>query len=63
MRKHRTYLRLYPAALEGVVDDGALDVLDGDGRLGDAQHAGALARRGAHATRELCNFHTNQLSP
>lgn len=43
-----------PAALEGVVDDGALDVLDGDGRLRDAQHARTFARRGAHAPRELC---------
>lgn len=47
------YLRLYPAGFERVVDDGALDVLDGDGRLGDAEHARALARRGAHATREF----------
>lgn len=49
-----TYFGLYPAALEGVVDDGALDVLDGDGRLRDAQHTRALARGRTHATRELC---------
>lgn len=50
----RTDLGRDPAALEGVVDDGALDVLDGDGRLRDAEHARALARRRAHAPRELC---------
>ena len=46
-------VRFDPAVVEGVVDDGALDVLDGDGRLVDAEHAGALARRGTHAPREL----------
>jgi hypothetical protein len=47
------HLGLHPALLERVVDDGALDVLDGD-RLGvDAESARALARRRAHAAREL----------
>jgi hypothetical protein len=36
-----------------LVDDGLLDALDGDRRLVDAEHAGALARRGAHAAGKL----------
>jgi hypothetical protein len=40
---------LFPAAL----DNGALDELDGNGRLIDTQNAGSLARRGADAPREL----------
>ena len=35
------------------VDDGALVVLDGDGRLDDAEHAGAFAGSGADAAGEL----------
>ncbi len=42
-----------PAFLPAVVDDGALDVLDGDRRLVDAEHARAFARRGADAAGEL----------
>ena len=47
------FLRDNPAGVEGVVDDRVLDVLDGDGRLVDAQNARALARRRTHAAREL----------
>ncbi len=42
-----------PAFLPAAVDDGAFDVLDGDRRRVDAQHAGAFARRGADAAGEL----------
>ena len=38
-----------PALLEGLVDDGALDVLDRHRVLDDAEHTRALARRRAHA--------------
>ena len=46
-------LRRDPAFLPTVVDDGALDVLDRDRRLVDAEHARAFARRGANAAGEL----------
>ena len=39
--------------LPAVVDDLALDVLDGDGRRADAQDARAFARRGTNATGEF----------
>ncbi len=42
-----------PALVPAAVDDGVLDVLDGDGRLVDAEDAGALAGRGADAAGEL----------
>src|SRR5581483_7535288 len=42
-----------PAHLEALVDDRALEVLDGDRRLVDAEDAGALAGRGADPAREL----------
>src|SRR5262249_22045219 len=42
-----------PAFLEALVDDGALDALDGDRLLVDAEDAGALARRRTHTTGEL----------
>jgi hypothetical protein len=42
-----------PAFFPAAVDDRVLDVLDGDRRAGDAEHAGALARRRAGAAREL----------
>ena len=47
------YFGLHPALLKRVVNDGALDVLDGDGLFVDAEHARALAGRRTHATREL----------
>ena len=46
-------LGLDPAFVEGAIDDGLLDVLDGDRRLVDAEHAGRLARRGTDAAGEL----------
>ena len=46
-------VRLDPAFGEAAVDDRVLDVLDRDRRVGDAEHAGALARRRAGAAREL----------
>ena len=42
-----------PTLFPALFDDRILDVLDGDGRLVDAEHAGTLARSGAHATGEL----------
>src|SRR5690606_37581318 len=42
-----------PALLPTLVDDGGLNVLDGDRRGVDAEHAGTLAGRGAHAAGEL----------
>ena len=42
-----------PSFLEGVLDDGLFDVLDGDGRFIDAQHARGLAGGGADAAGEL----------
>src|SRR5262249_54861700 len=42
-----------PAFLESFVDDGALDVLDRDGRRVDAKDARALAWSGADATGEV----------
>ena len=42
-----------PSHLEALVDDGALDGLDGHGVGVDAEHARSLARRRAHAAREL----------
>ena len=44
------WVGLDPSLVKCVVDDGALDVLDGDGRLVDAEDTGALAGgRGRHA--------------
>ena len=42
-----------PSLVKRVVNDGALDVLDGDGRLIDAQDTGALAGGGADTPSEL----------
>jgi hypothetical protein len=42
-----------PAFVPAFVDDLALDVLDRDGRVVDAEHAGAFARGGADAAGEL----------
>ena len=42
-----------PALVPGALDDAALDDLDGDGRLVDAQHAGGLAGSGTDAAGEL----------
>ena len=42
-----------PAFLPAAVDDGALDVLDRDRRLDDAEHAGAFAGRGTDPAGEL----------
>ncbi len=42
-----------PSLFEAVVDDGALNVLDGDWRLVDAEHARSLARSGTDAAGEL----------
>src|SRR4029077_9767469 len=42
-----------PALFEPLVDDRALDALDGDRRLVDAEDARPLARRRADAPREL----------
>ena len=41
------------AFLEGAVDDGLLDLLDGDRRLVDAQHARGFAGRGTDAAGEF----------
>jgi len=46
-------LRVDPAFLPAAVGNGALNVLDRDRRVVDAEHAGALARRGTHAAGEL----------
>ena len=43
----------HPALVEGAVDDRVLDVLDGDRRIGDAEHARTFARRRTHAAGEL----------
>ena len=43
----------HPALCKALVDDGALDILDGHGRIVDAEHAGTLARGRADATGEL----------
>ena len=43
----------HPAFIEGAVDDGVLDVLDGHRRVGDTEHARAFARCRAHAAGEL----------
>ena len=45
--------RFDPPHGEGLVNDGTLDVLDGDGRLVDAQHARSLARGRANTAREF----------
>ena len=50
---NRRSLGYHPALLEGVVDDGDLDLLDGDGVLVDTQDTCAFARRRAKATGEL----------
>src|SRR5262249_10535858 len=42
-----------PALLEGLIDDGTLNALDRDGRLDDAEHAGAFARGRTDSAREL----------
>ena len=47
------WIGLDPSLVKCVVDDGALDVLDGDGRLVDAEDTGALAGGGAHSPSEL----------
>ena len=44
---------LDPAFVPTLVHDGALDVLDGDRRRGDAEDAGAFARGGADAAGEV----------
>ncbi len=49
----RGHVRLDPTFGEAAVDDRVLDVLDRDGGIRDAEHAGALARRRARAAREL----------
>ena len=46
-------LGMNPAFVPGALDDAALDELDGDRRLIDAEHAGGFARRGADAAGEL----------
>ncbi|KAI3478074.1 hypothetical protein L1887_60005 [Cichorium endivia] len=45
--------RHHPALLEALVDDGALDRLDADGLLGDAEHTSTLARSRADTTSEF----------
>ena len=45
--------RFDPPHGEGLVNDGTLDVLDGDGRLVDAQHARSLAWGRANTTRKF----------
>src|SRR5690606_18953720 len=50
---HGGRLRADPALLPSPVDDGDLDVLDGDGGLVDAEHARRLARGGAEPPGEL----------
>ena len=45
--------RHHPPFLEAAVDDRHLDVLDGHGRVGDPEHAGALAGRRTDAPGEL----------
>ena len=45
--------RFDPPHGESLVNDGALDVLDGDGRLVDAQHARSLTRGRANPTRKF----------
>ena len=47
------WFRPNPSFLEGVLDDGLFDGLDGDGRFIDAQHARGLAGGGANAAREF----------
>ena len=46
-------IRLHPSLLPGVVDDGALDVLDGHGGLVDAEDTGALTGGWTDPAREL----------
>ena len=46
-------LRPHPAFREAPVDDRHFDVLDGDRRIGDAEHAGAFAGRRADPAGEL----------
>ena len=46
-------LGMNPALVPGALDDGALDELDGNGRLVDAEHAGGFAGSGADAAGEL----------
>src|SRR5690606_37074295 len=46
-------IRRDPPLGPAAIDDRVLDVLDRDRRIGDAEHARALARRGARAPREL----------
>ena len=43
----------HPAFLPAPVDNATLNILDRDRRGGDAEHAGALARRGTYAAGEL----------
>ncbi len=49
----RRRLRSDPSLFEAIVDDGALNVLDGDGRLVDAEHARSLTRSRTDAAGEL----------
>ena len=42
-----------PAFLKTLVDDGALDALDGNGRLNYAEHTGPFTGSGADPTSEL----------
>jgi hypothetical protein len=46
-------MRSDPPFGEAAIDDRVLDVLDRDGRVRDAEHARAFARRGAGSAREL----------
>lgn len=52
-------LRAESDLLEGLVDDGALDVLDGHRVLNDAQHAGALARS-CNKQEGMLGWHVNK---
>ena len=46
-------LRNHPTLVPTAVSDGGLDVLDRDGGVVDAEHAGTFARRGTNAAGEL----------
>jgi hypothetical protein len=46
-------LRYHPAHVKSTVNDGALDRLDANGVLVDAEHAGTLARSRADTSSEL----------
>jgi len=53
LKKRFIKLALDPSHGECLVDDGTLDVLDGDRRLVDAEDAGTLARSRTHASSKL----------